>query len=337
MSTPCVTCLGEPDCKPKSGLFPCLGCKRRYCLPHAALHRQELSNELDVVIGERNELQSLFELRSGLPDVSGEMKTIEQWVKSTIEQVYQKADQARHHLLSLATDSAIVIKDQYEKFSGKLDIIRQNENFFEKDIAKLKEECTQLKARLDHLDINVHVTNLFANVAEPIAIKMTHEPEAEKVCPSVSCIENLLLDQKPFEQITVPYANGPVLFGDQMALLKNPSSEYTLVHLQQHTLRSTSWHSEIVDILCWSSTRQVFVGKCMSNSTSIILLSPGNNTSQNLGKVTEVSISHIACSDDQLMVLCGDQNRNTNIEEFFLSRKQSIISSVYSDRSISDR
>ena len=338
MSSPCVSCLDEPDTKPKPGLFPCLGCNRMYCLPHAAAHRQELSNELDVVIGERNELQTLFELREGLPDVSIQMNTIDQWVQSTIDQVNQTADKAREHIRNLAHDSAITIKDQYAKFTENLDCMRQNESYFEKDIAKLKQECTQLKAGLDHLNVRVYVTSIFRKEANPIKIEMDNdrqvvqskpEPEEQKPkkeerepLPSLSYIEELLKDGKPFKQMRVSYDNGSLCFGDQMALMKNPSREYTLIDLANDELCSTSWHSKMVDIVWWSPQMRLFIGRCMVDSKSIILLSLDSNSCQNLPLPTDGAISHIACFEDELMVLSSDNEGGLNIEEFVLTSKR---------------
>jgi hypothetical protein len=272
MSKLCVVCIRDPNIKPRPGIHPCLGCRQVFCTQHVSFHRQELANELDLVIGDRNELQDLLDHQHDLPDVSIQLDAIDEWVKNTIKQVHQAADNARQRLIKLAQEARMRIKDQCIQLSEQLKTIRENESFFEQDIDEMKEQCNYLKIALSRVKINGSTTDVFLSLAQPITLQQNEleqqtqeeEQREQQLINSLSYIENLIKLQTPYKRIKVPH-NGLPYIGSKFAILENLEGGHTLINLENGFLESVPPGNSQVKVLCWSSYLDAFL--CTDSTT----------------------------------------------------------------------
>lgn len=95
----CTLCLKEKEEKPKSGLFPCLGCGESFCVKHVAIHRESLKASLDTY----DDLRSLSEYMMKETDddqyARPFLEKIDAWMTETVEKVHLIAQEARQSVL----------------------------------------------------------------------------------------------------------------------------------------------------------------------------------------------------------------------------------------------
>jgi hypothetical protein len=289
-----------------------------FCTQHVAFHRQELANELDLVIGERNELQDVFDHREELIDVSIQLNLIAEWVKKTVEQVYHVADNVRQTVLHLAEERKTSVKDQFADLSKQLDTLRENENFYEKDIENLKEQCIHLKNCLHPVDINVIVTDPLSFLAQAITLRQTEEKpvETRQLVEPLSFVENLVKHQQPLKKISIPHT-GVVHMGSTAALLHS-GDNFTIMDFDTDSLQSICMENSRRLIFCYSTYLDGFFCADPDHNSKIVLL---KIKGQKLEKTNEFNdtigpITCMVCFTDRLMLVCYGTERNNGVEEW---------------------
>jgi hypothetical protein len=320
MTDPCVVCAQNTETKPKPGVFPCLGCKQMFCTQHVAFHRQELANKLDLVIGDRNELHDILDHHQDIPDISGQMNLIDEWVKKTVAQVYQVADNVRQQVIRLAEEQKMNLKDQFAEFSKQLDIFRENENFYEKDIENLKEKCFCLKRFLDPVDIHVIVTDISSSLAQAVTLQQREEKPVKisSAVGSLSFVENLVKHRKPGERIQIPHS-GSLYMGNEIALLRSDDN-FTVIDLKTYSLQSIRFENSRHLIVCWSTYLN---GLMCANPQIDSKIEFFKIREQTLEKVNEFDsviekISCMVCYTDRMMLVCRGTECNNRVEEWSL-------------------
>jgi hypothetical protein len=311
MADLCVTCLQDTNNKAKPGIFPCIGCKKMFCTQHVAFHRQELTNELDLVIGERNELQDLFDHQRDLPDTSFHMDIIDEWVKKTIEQVYQAADKARQRLIDIAQEQRTNIKDEFTELSKQLNNMRENENFFEQDVTMMKDECSRLKAAVNQVNIDLNTADVYRFLDGAITFQQTEQATIEVL----SYVENILKHQTPYKQIKLPH-HGTLFLGDEFVLIKN-NTDYSMVNFGNNSMKSLSLETLEAEVHCWSSYHNAFFSMDKFDK-EIIQVTPVPHTSRqyDMDIEKEGEIVNIACFTDSLFTVSNYDLHSTVIEEW---------------------
>ncbi|CAF4574784.1 unnamed protein product, partial [Rotaria sp. Silwood2] len=87
-------------CNKASAKYCCSGCKKHFCPKHFKEHERQLSMKFDdEIVRKHDELLHEIEKSNSLP--SGLFDQIEQWKKSTINNVEKAAERAHHQLLEL--------------------------------------------------------------------------------------------------------------------------------------------------------------------------------------------------------------------------------------------
>jgi hypothetical protein len=314
MAALCNTCLQDINVKAKQGIFPCIGCKKMFCTHHVAFHRQELAHELDLVISERNELQDLFDHRKNLPDTSFQMGIIDEWERETIEQVCQAADSARQNLINKAQEQRIIIKDKFIELSKQLNDMRENDNFFEQDVANLKEKCNHLKTAINQMNISIHTTDVHRSLNTAINFQETRQIELIKT-EVLSYVENILKYQRPYKKIQFPH-DGTLCLGEHFVLIKN-QTDYTIVDFYDNSMRSISFETLYGHVYCWSSHHNGFFSKNRAIPEKIQFFSAlyesrkYEMTIHNEGETVNI-VSFL----DNLLIVGNDRRNHTVIEEW---------------------
>ena len=319
MTDPCVVCAQNAKQKPKPGVFLCLGCQKMLCTQHVTFHRQELAIELNLVIGDRNELQEKLGQWQDIPDVSGHLNLIDEWVKKTVEQVYQIADNVRQQVIHLAKKQKVNLKDQFAEFSKQLDTFRENENFYEKDIENLKEKCICLKRFLDPIDIHVITTDISSSLADAIILKQKEKPaNTSSAVDSAAAIENLVKNKKPSKQIQIPH-DGSIYIGHNVVFVRDRDA-FTVIDLKTNSLQSIRLQNSYYMTLYWSTYLNGFLCTESDPQSKVGLL---RVVGRNLERINEFSepiemISCMFCHLDRMMLICCETNRNNRVEEWDL-------------------
>ncbi|CAF2822583.1 unnamed protein product [Rotaria sp. Silwood2] len=129
-------------CNKASAKYCCSGCKKHFCPKHFKEHERQLSMKFDdEIVRKHDELLHEIEKSNSLP--SGLFDQIEQWKKSTINNVEKAAERAHHQLLELIDKQKSTITKQLEPITEEIHYLREEENFLENDIDRLKEKLQQ--------------------------------------------------------------------------------------------------------------------------------------------------------------------------------------------------
>ncbi|CAF1309684.1 unnamed protein product [Rotaria sp. Silwood1] len=73
---------------------------------------------------------------------------IEQWKKTTINKVKQAAEKAHHELIELIDKQRITTIKQLEPITKEIRCLREEENFAEDDIDRLKQKINEIQNKL---------------------------------------------------------------------------------------------------------------------------------------------------------------------------------------------
>jgi hypothetical protein len=285
-----------------------------FCTQHVIVHRQELANELDLVMGERNELQDVLDRSQDLLDASVQINLIDEWEKKTIEQVHKVADDMRQRVIHLIEEQKEDVKDKFADLTKQLDTFRESENFYEKDIENLKEQCLLLKRLLNTVNINIAVTDVLTSLVQAVTLQETEESLDE----SSTLIEDLLENKTPYKQIKMPH-KGNVQMGKDFALVFN-QNDCTMIDLNTDSLQSIRidyiWNLNF----CWSTYLGGFLAAETNNTAKIVLF---KKDGPNLKKTCETGgtfekIHKMVCFNDRLMLVCYGGFWNNAIEEWSL-------------------
>jgi hypothetical protein len=316
MAAPCITCLQDINGKTKPGIFPCIGCKQMFCTQHVAFHRKELANELHLVISERNELQNIFDRRKDLPDMTSQMGVIDAWERETVEQVCQAADNARQHLMNRAQEQRLIIKDRIIELSKQLNEMRENDNFFEQDVANMKDKCNYLKAVINQINININTTDVHRSLNTAITLQETSQLWLTKN-EVLSHVENILRHQRPYKKIQFPH-DGTVCLGEHFALIKN-QTDYTIVDFYDNSMRSISFETFLIygHVYCWSSYHNGFFSKNRATPETIQFFSAlYESRKYEMPIHNEGETVNIVSFLDNLLIVGTDKRNHTIIEEW---------------------
>ncbi len=141
-------------------------------------------------------------------------------------------------MIRLAAEQKTIIKDQFTELSKQLDTLRENENFYEKDIEDLKKKCIHLKKLLNPVDINITTTDISPSLAQAVTLRQTEEKPVEtpSFVETLSFMENPVKYNKLYKQIKIPHT-GVVHMANGFALLRS-GDNITMIDLNTDSLQS---------------------------------------------------------------------------------------------------
>jgi hypothetical protein len=139
-------------CEKGRGTFFCVGCEAYFCRRCYEQHRQEMANHLEGFFGHHNELRQQINKETEEKNFdSSLMIEIEDWQTKTIEKVKRVAEQAKQQVVKLLNSKKTEIKSEFEKFSEELIQLKENDDFLEYDLERLKQTVDQLNQKLKEL------------------------------------------------------------------------------------------------------------------------------------------------------------------------------------------
>ncbi len=139
-------------CEKGRGTSFCVGCQAYFCRRCHEQHRQEMANQLEGFIGNHNELRQQINKKTEEKNFDSSLLIeIEDWQTKTIEKVKRVAEQAKQQVVKLLNSKKTEIKSEFEKFSEELIQLKENDDFLEYDLERLKQTVDQLNQKLKEL------------------------------------------------------------------------------------------------------------------------------------------------------------------------------------------
>ncbi|CAF4974338.1 unnamed protein product [Rotaria sp. Silwood1] len=134
-------------CNKSSARCYCIGCKKYFCSKDFKEHEQQLSmkfdNEIvsfhDEVLGQIQKLEKDNYMSLDI------FNQIEQWKKTTINKVEKAAEKVQHQLIELIDKQRINVVKQIEPITKEILYRREEENFLENDIDRLRKKIDEIQ------------------------------------------------------------------------------------------------------------------------------------------------------------------------------------------------
>ncbi|CAF0844714.1 unnamed protein product [Rotaria sp. Silwood1] len=140
-------CTNDDGCK-QIGIAYCEGCARSFCGKHYNDHRHLLSEELDVIFSDCNEIKDALNQQITTCDSHPLMKQIDDWETQSIANIQQRAKELRQQLLHFATNHRNKLLQKLQQLSEQSMEAREHDSFSETDLHQWKKTLEDLKANL---------------------------------------------------------------------------------------------------------------------------------------------------------------------------------------------
>ncbi|CAF3726014.1 unnamed protein product [Rotaria sordida] len=135
--------------KPSARCF-CIGCKKYFCSKDFKEHEQQLSIKFDSdIVSSHDELLCQIQKLEKSNSLSLDLfDQIEQWKRTTINKVEKAAEKAHHQLIELIDKQRITIIKQLEPITNEIRHRREEDNFVENDIDRLRTKLNEVQQML---------------------------------------------------------------------------------------------------------------------------------------------------------------------------------------------
>jgi vacuolar-type H+-ATPase subunit E/Vma4 len=140
-------------CEKGRGTFFCVGCEAYFCKKCHEQHRNDMANQLEEFVENRNQLHRQITEATKEENFSSPLLIeIEDWKTETIRKVEEAAEHAKQRAIELLNSKNKEIKSEFEKFSQELVRLRETQDFLEFDLESLTEAVNQLNQKLKKLN-----------------------------------------------------------------------------------------------------------------------------------------------------------------------------------------
>ncbi|CAF3160546.1 unnamed protein product [Rotaria sp. Silwood2] len=138
----CVTC------KKTKNTVKCSGCSTDFCSDHIVEHRNELSEQLNTIEDQFNELKIRIAGQNVKQQKHELMKQIDEWEYESIEKIRQVANEVRRELSLSVTKVVTDLDFKLNRLTEQIVKFRKDEDIAETDIQVFNEELQRLKTNL---------------------------------------------------------------------------------------------------------------------------------------------------------------------------------------------
>ncbi len=155
-------------CEKGQGTCLCAGCKKYFCMKDFKSHRNTLFNEMDVIVGNYNDLQERINRASQQKDSRSPIfAQIDQWQNNAIGKVKEAAELARQQAKKILNSKRVEITTQFETLSQDLIRLKETGDFVEHDLVRLYQKIQKVNQDLQLM-------------ARPPAIEL-HTEQSDKI------------------------------------------------------------------------------------------------------------------------------------------------------------
>lgn len=165
-------------CSKGSGQVLCGGCEQWFCLKHLTEHRQELSQQMDALTLEHDQLHQNLDGETN-DQQHPLIARIATWESKSIKQIKQVANDVRLTLRNSLNQVKRNIQESLSHITRELEESRQMETYTELDLSKWMDQLKELREQLE----------------KPSTIKMKHDEDKES-STHISLIQLRILQQR---------------------------------------------------------------------------------------------------------------------------------------------
>ena len=140
---PCVKCPKGP------GQVLCDGCGQYFCVRHLLEHRQELSQQMDALTLEHDELSENFTIDPNDYQQHPLLTRVDRWESNSIERIKTVANDVRSQLRDFLIETKTKLRQSFDDIAHELQESRRLETYTETDLAKWTNQLKQLREQLD--------------------------------------------------------------------------------------------------------------------------------------------------------------------------------------------
>ncbi|CAF1945498.1 unnamed protein product [Rotaria magnacalcarata] len=150
-SKQCFICKKE-----KSNLYSCEGCSEKFCSQDLPKHHQEHVLDLEKIVTDCDTFQQNISEQEKDPNHRSLIKQVNEWERNSIMEIKQTAENCRQRLIKPTDDNIAEIKKKLNQFISDLRKIRDDDDFNEIHLNKLRVLLEELKKEVEQ-PLNVSI------------------------------------------------------------------------------------------------------------------------------------------------------------------------------------
>ncbi|CAF3787311.1 unnamed protein product [Rotaria sp. Silwood1] len=166
-------------CNKETVGFTCRGCSKDFCFDHSTEHRQIIIKQFNDIENDRNKFhQNLVEQKknSRKPPF---IQDVNLWEQESIQKIKKTAEECRHILIEQNMQHFTKMEDRLSQLTEELKKIRQENEFNEINIVRIKTQLTKLGEELVQLP-NVTIKKENTSFIEKFSVVVSSETRQEK-------------------------------------------------------------------------------------------------------------------------------------------------------------
>ncbi|CAF1022881.1 unnamed protein product [Rotaria magnacalcarata] len=142
--------------KQKYNLYPCEGCSEKFCNIDLPKHHQEHVVELEKIVNDCDKLQQNINEQKQDLNHRPLIKQVNEWERDSILKIKQTAEDCRQTLIKSTDENNIEMKKKLNQFITDLRKMRDDDDFNEIHLNKLRVLLEELKNEHEQL-LNVSI------------------------------------------------------------------------------------------------------------------------------------------------------------------------------------
>lgn len=152
-SSICVLCTSQPS------ITSCEGCQRKYCLPCLSQHRNDLSNELDDLFNQRNELVEIIGAHTPghNTDKCSCFDDINRWQKEMHANIDRIATMARENVRQYLSEASQNVRMELDRVSQDLQQKQKTGGYLEGDLNRIKQQLIKLNDTVKRFNEQIRI------------------------------------------------------------------------------------------------------------------------------------------------------------------------------------
>ncbi|CAF1037143.1 unnamed protein product [Rotaria sordida] len=166
-------------CAKERVTYKCVGCSRGFCFDHLAEHRQAFSKQFGEIENDRAQLHQTLVEQKKASKKSSLIQEVDKWEEDSIQKIKQTAEESRQILIGYQTTHLIQIEKQLSELTEQLKTIREENEFNETDLNRLKSKLTKLVEELSQLP-NLSIQQGSTSFIKKISIVVSSGNRQEK-------------------------------------------------------------------------------------------------------------------------------------------------------------
>ena len=161
----CVTC------KKDKLTYPCGGCSNRFCLDDLLKHRKDLSQELDHLQNDHDQLRQDLNDQKSNPRKHSIIKQIDRWEEESIDRIKQTAQQCRDKWINYSGASLLGIEKKLNDLAGQIKEMSSENEYNETDLSHVKQRLETLQEEV-HRPTNVSIKEQSTSFINKISLQL---------------------------------------------------------------------------------------------------------------------------------------------------------------------